>query len=384
MKKTEWKEEVFQEQRNRLRRLPEPLLSWYDGSRRILPWRESPTPYRVWISEIMLQQTRVEAGKAYFQRFMEALPGVFHLANVSDQQLMKLWEGLGYYSRARNLKKAAGVVMERFGGEIPGTYKELLELPGIGPYTAGAISSIAFGRKAPAVDGNVLRVLSRILGSEKDIGDTATKKEMECLVLSVMPEDRPGDFNQALMELGAIVCLPNGAPKCVEDGKACPASGFCRARLENRWESLPVKRAKKERRIEEKTVLILLTPDGEKAALRKRPAKGLLAGLHELPNVEGFLTSEQAAAVIADWGLAGEEIRELPEAKHVFSHVEWRMKGYRILLGEENAAPGREFGRSPLSLATEEQRLVWISREELAEEYALPSAFRAFRERIWK
>lgn len=388
MKKRSWNQEEFrkefQEELERLEQLPAPLLSWYDSSRRILPWRETPSPYRVWISEIMLQQTRVEAGKAYFERFMEVLPNVFALANVSDQQLMKLWEGLGYYSRARNLKKAAGVVMERFGGEIPGSYEELLKLPGIGPYTAGAVSSIAFGRKAPAVDGNVLRVLSRILASEKDIADGATKREMEGLVLSVMPEARPGDFNQALMELGAMVCLPNGAPKCVEDGTACPAAGFCRARLEDRWAELPVKKVKKERRIEEKTVLILLMPNGEKAALQKRPDKGLLAGLHELPNVEGFLTPEQVKAILADWGLSTVEVRELPEAKHIFSHVEWRMKGYRIRLAEETAAAQREFGRSPLSLATEAQGLVWISQKELAEDYALPSAFGAFREQIWK
>ena len=255
-----------------------PLLEWFRDHHRILPWRSDPTPYHVWVSEIMLQQTRVAAVLGYYRRFMEALPTVSDLAQVDEDQLLKLWQGLGYYNRARNLQKAARQVMEQFGGQFPSSYADLLSLAGVGDYTAGAIASIAFGLPEPAVDGNVLRVVTRVTGDPSDISQAATKKAVRAALAEVMPLDAPGDFNQALMELGALVCLPNGAPDCAH----CPARGFCAAHLEGKTDVIPVKGAKKPRKMEERTVYLLF--HGGQVALRRRPAKGLLAGLWEFPN----------------------------------------------------------------------------------------------------
>ena len=258
---------------NQLDQLPIPLLQWYRENARVLPWRSDPTPYHVWVSEIMLQQTRVAAVLDYYRRFMEALPTVADLAAVEEDRLMKLWQGLGYYNRARNLQKAARQVAEDFGGAFPDTYEGLLTLSGVGEYTAGAIASIAFGVPVPAVDGNVLRVVARISGDGGDIARPDTKARMRAALQAVLPVDAPGDFNQALMELGATVCLPNGAPLC----DRCPAADFCTARREERTGELPVKAAKKARRIEARTVFLIFWE--KKVALRRRPGLGLLAGL---------------------------------------------------------------------------------------------------------
>ena len=302
--------------------LPGNLLSWYDGCARVLPWRDDPTAYHVWVSEIMLQQTRVSAVLPYYQRFLEALPDVKSLAEVDEEKLLKLWEGLGYYNRARNLQKAARVIMETYGGTFPDTYDEILKLPGIGDYTAGAVASIAFGRCVPAVDGNVLRVIARITGDEGDILDTKVKARFREWLVEIQPQNRPGDFNQALMELGAMVCVPNGAPHC----EACPSHSFCRAYLENSWMKIPVKKKKAPRRKEYKTVFVLLSADG--VALRKRAENGLLAGLWEFPNVEGTLDEAAAAAQLACWGITPVEWKQQLKAKHIFTHVEWHMLGY--------------------------------------------------------
>ena len=343
-----------------LAQVPERLLEWYGRSARVLPWRAEPTPYRVWVSEIMLQQTRVEAVKPYFNRFMEALPTVGALAAAPEEQVLKLWEGLGYYSRARNLQKAAKMVMGRFGGELPGTVKELLTLPGVGSYTAGAVASIAFGEAAPAVDGNVLRVVSRLLCREEDILAPAIKKKTEKELAAILPPGRAGDFNQAMMELGALICLPGAGPKCGD----CPLEGACEARRLGVEGSLPVKSQKKARRVEERTVF-LLTCQG-RAALRRREDQGLLAGLWELPAAEGFLSQGEAQAVLAGWGLETGGLAPLPEAKHVFSHVEWHMRGWA---GEARAmAPG----------------FSWVTGEELGREITLPSAFKAYRGELEK
>ena len=256
-----------------LTRLPIPLLQWYHENARTLPWRSDPTPYHVWVSEIMLQQTRVAAVLEYYRRFMEALPTVADLAAVEEDKLLKLWQGLGYYNRARNLQKAARQVVEDFGGTFPGDYETLLGLSGVGEYTAGAIASIAFGQPVPAVDGNVLRVVSRLTGDGSDITKPETKKRMWADLKAVIPVRSPGDFNQAMMDLGATVCLPNGAPLC----EKCPAADFCRARLEGRTGELPYKPPKKARRVEDR-VVFLLFHEG-KVALRQRPKKGLLGAL---------------------------------------------------------------------------------------------------------
>lgn len=231
---------------NHLTEVPHILLNWYDSHARILPWRESPTAYRVWISEIMLQQTRVEAVKPYFERFIKELPEVKALALASEEQLIKLWEGLGYYNRVRNLQKAAQTIMEHYKGEIPDSYEKLLELSGIGEYTAGAIASIAFGKTVPAVDGNVLRVYTRLTANKEDITKTAVKKEIAKQIKNILPQKRTGDFNQSLMELGATICLPNGLPKCEQ----CPLKDLCEAKKRDLMQHIPVKTPKRKRKKE--------------------------------------------------------------------------------------------------------------------------------------
>ena len=339
---------------NQLDQLPIPLLQWYRENARVLPWRSDPTPYHVWVSEIMLQQTRVAAVLDYYRRFMEALPTVADLAAVEEDRLMKLWQGLGYYNRARNLQKAARQVAEDFGGAFPDTYEGLLTLSGVGEYTAGAIASIAFGVPVPAVDGNVLRVVARISGDGGDIARPDTKARMRAALQAVLPVDAPGDFNQALMELGATVCLPNGAPLC----DRCPAADFCTARREERTGELPVKAAKKKRRIEARTIFILLS--GERVALRKRDKTGLLADLWEFPNVGGALSPVEAEEYLRQNGLRTWKITPVAPAKHIFTHIEWHMTGYLA----EAASPAAGF--------------IWCTGEDLAQSHALPAAFRVY------
>ena len=335
-------------EQQRLAQVPELLLRWYDGSRRILPWRENPEPYRVWVSEIMLQQTRVEAVIPYFERFLSALPTVSHLAQAPEPQLMKLWEGLGYYSRVRNLQKAAQVVCEQYGGKMPDTSEQLSKLPGIGAYTAGAIASIAFGERCTAVDGNVLRVISRVLERGWDIRAASVKKQVTALVAEIVPDDRPGDFNQSLMELGAMVCLPNGQPKCA----SCPLYALCLSREHGRQEEIPVKPPKKQRPVEERVVYLLFR-DG-KVALHRRPSDGLLAGMWEFPN---RLVSEKEGTCVT---VPLTDISEGKRAGHVFTHLEWQMRGI--------TAQAQEAGD-----------YCWVTADQLRDEITLPTAFRVYR-----
>ena len=337
-----------------------PLLSWYDGHARVLPWRENTAPYRVWVSEIMLQQTRVEAVKPFFERFMKALPDVSALAACPENELLKLWEGLGYYNRVRNMQKAAQIIMTEYSGEFPADFEKLLALPGIGSYTAGAISSIAFGIPMPAVDGNVLRVISRVKASYEDVLKQSVKNAMEAEIRELIPKERAGDFNQALIEIGAIVCVPNGKAKCEE----CPLAFCCRARAEGIVDELPKKKAKKERRIEDRTVLIL--KDGDRVAIRKRPAKGLLAGLYELPNLDGNLSEQQVLEQVKEWGLSPLRILPLAGAKHIFSHLEWHMTGYAVSLEETDHM--------------EDSGFLFIETKETESSYPIPAAFAAYAE----
>ena len=344
-----------------LDRIAEPLLAWYDRGRRILPWREEPTPYHVWLSEIMLQQTRVEAAKPYYERFLKELPDIESLAGVEEEKLLKLWEGLGYYNRARNLKKAAMQIVIDYDGVMPGTYEELVKLPGIGSYTAGAVSSIAFGNPVPAVDGNVLRILARLRMDDRDILDAKVKKAVEEELAVVMPTDRPGDFNQALMELGAMVCIPNGMAKCEE----CPWKELCQARKEDRVLEFPKKAPKKPRSIEEKTILVL--QDAEKVALHKRPAKGLLAGMYEFPWLEGHRSEKQVLEYLEELGMKAIRIRKLEPAKHIFSHKEWHMTGYAVRV-DELAGLGMD----------KKEPFLFIDPAETKDKYPIPSAFAAY------
>ena len=332
-----------------------PLLSWYDENKRDLPWRHTRDPYRVWVSEIMLQQTRVAAVLPYYGRWMEELPTVEALAAAPEERLMKLWQGLGYYSRARNLQKAARVIVDELGGAFPGTYEALLRLPGVGDYTAGAVASIAFGEAVPAVDGNVLRVVSRAAGIREDIGDAKVRRTFRSLLEGAMPKEEPGKFNQALMELGATVCAPNGAPDC---GR-CPLSALCEANRLGVQTELPVRGRKAPRRVEEMTVYLLKR--GDAVALRRRGAAGLLAGLWEFPHVPGALDEAAAGEALSAWGLAALDWEKKIPAKHIFTHVEWRMTGYLLTVRGDCPA------------------FTWADREAL-EALAVPSAFARYLE----
>ncbi|MEG1988831.1 MAG: A/G-specific adenine glycosylase [Oscillibacter sp.] len=310
---------------NSLAALSAPLLAWYRASARALPWRQTRDPYRIWVSEIMLQQTRVAAVLGYYARFLAAFPSVEALAAAPEDALMKQWEGLGYYSRARNLQAAAKRIVAA-GGVFPGDYEGLLALPGIGDYTAGAIASAAFGLRVPAVDGNVLRVMTRLTDCHDNIGDPAAKRAIRAAVAAILPE-QPADlrqFNQALMELGAVICGPGGPPKC----EICPVKTLCLGHARKTAENLPVKTAKKTRKMQEKTIFLL--EKGGKIALRKRSDSGLLASLWEFPNVEGALDEENAPAAVAAWGLHAKCWRKKLTAKHIFTHVEWHMTGYSL------------------------------------------------------
>ena len=333
-----------------------PLIAdWYSLSRRVLPWREDPTPYRVWISEIMLQQTRIEAVIPYYRRFLAELPDVAALAAVDDDRLMKLWEGLGYYSRARNLKKAAEAVMREHGGALPRTAAELRKLPGIGDYTAGAIASIACGEREPAVDGNVLRVVSRLLESEADILSPAAKKAVTALLREHYPAGEAAALcTEGLMELGETVCLPNGIPRC----GLCPLRALCRAGQKGTADRYPVKAPPRPRRIEERTVLLLRC--GGRYAIRRREKKGLLAGLWEFPNEEGRTDEESLHRRFPD----ALSLRPCGAARHVFTHVEWHMQGFLLELPRELAC------------------YVWETPEAIRERYSIPTALKAYLKQL--
>ncbi len=334
-------------------RLPQVLLPWYRANKRDLPWRADKEPYHVWLSEIMLQQTRVEAVWGYYARFLQAAPTVQALAQLPEEQLFKLWEGLGYYNRARNLQKAAKIVAVQ--GAFPNNYTDILALPGVGPYTAGAVASICFEQPVAAVDGNVLRIIARMTELADPIDSDTTKAEMAARLQQVYPKGACGDFTQALMELGATVCTPK-SPKCA----VCPAKDFCLAYRHKTVEKFPVKLPKREKRAEQKTVFYLLC--GEHTAIERRQEKGLLAGLWQLPNLPGNLTPQQALEQAAEWGAEPLELRRELHRTHIFTHIKWEMTCYVILC------------KNPCD------RFVWGTGEQIQKEYALPTAFRMFVE----
>lgn len=343
--------DTIQEKLNAMAHL---LLPWYDANRRELPWRETRDPYAIWVSEIMLQQTRVAAVLPYYARWMETLPDVAALAAVGEEELMKLWQGLGYYSRARNLQKAARVIVEEYGGQLPNTYETLKKLPGVGDYTAGAVASIAFGQAVSAVDGNVLRVAARVANIRENMLDEKVKKAMRVRMDDAVSRERPGEFNQALMDLGATVCLPNGKPLC----ETCPLAYLCEAKRLDVVQELPVRTKKAPRRVEEMTVYLLLR-DG-KIALRKRADDGLLAGLWEFPHVSGRLDEQDAAHRLADWKLTPRDWKKTIAARHIFTHLEWHMTGYLLAVDGEGA-----------------EDFVWADREQL-DALAVPGAFKKY------
>ncbi|MBQ3417947.1 MAG: A/G-specific adenine glycosylase [Ruminococcus sp.] len=334
-----------------LKAITKPLIQWFEENKRPLPWREGRDPYRVWISEIMLQQTRIEAVKSYYARFITALPDVKSLSEINDDALLKLWEGLGYYSRARNLKKAAITIMTEYGGVFPKSFDQLRKLSGIGDYTAAAIASICFDEKVPAVDGNVLRVIARIRKNRENVLLPETKKRVFSELLEIMP-DQAGAFNEALMELGETVCLPNGAPSC----ENCPIREYCAAYREHLTEELPVRIKKVKRKKENKSVFFIRSRDN-RVAIEKRPDKGLLPGMYQLPNIEGFHSEKSLHKKMKEWDLDADNITFIKDAKHIFTHIDWYMKGYRV------------------STTSENNRFIWVTEEELRSDYPLPTAF---------
>ena len=336
---------------NNVSSIAAPLVEWFRQNKRELPWRQDKDPYHVWVSEIMLQQTRIEAVTERYYAFMQALPRVEDLAAVSEARLLKLWEGLGYYSRARNLKKAAGIICDTYGGKFPETYAQLVKLPGIGAYTAGAIASICFNQAVPAVDGNVLRVLARVCADESNVLLPETKQRAEALIREILPQSA-GEFNEGIMELGETVCLPNGLPLCHQ----CPIRQYCKAYALELTDTLPVRIKNTQRKKVQKTVLIYSTPS-EQLAIEKRANKGLLAGLYQLPNTDRFLSEAEITEQTEAQGLEVQHITYLKETKHLFTHIEWQMKVYRV----EVAQPGEAY--------------IWCTPQELTQRYALPTAF---------
>ncbi len=341
------------------------LLEWYYANRRSLPWRENPDAYRVWVSEIMLQQTRVEAVKPYYKRFLEKYPDVLSLADAKEEELLKYWEGLGYYNRVRNMQKAAIQVREKYNGVMPNQYEYLIELSGIGPYTAGAIASIAGGEQVPAVDGNVLRIMTRLNGDDSNISEPATVKAIRDELAECMPKEA-GDFNQALMELGACVCLPNGEPKCEE----CPWKDACKAKKQDIISGLPVKNKPQKRRIEERTLILLSGSKG--IALRKRPAKGLLAGMYEIPALKGHANETEVLEYVKEIGYHPIHIRQIEDHVHVFSHIEWHMKAFLLRIDEITDSIKRD----------KRNEFFFVEPEEIKVKYPLPSAFSPYRKYI--
>ncbi len=337
--------------------IKKPLLQWYRKEHRDLKWRNTQNPYHIWISEIMLQQTRVEAVKGYYDRFLNEIPDVETLANISEERLLKLWEGLGYYNRARNLQKAAITIMKDYNGVFPVEYEEVLSLSGIGEYTAGAICSICYDAQTPAVDGNVLRVMTRVSECYENIDLQVTKKRARQELLALYAEGNCGELTQALMELGAIVCVPNGAPKCEQ----CPLRNKCIAHSKNTYMKLPVRQAKKKRKIEEMTVFIL--HDEEQYGIQKRARTGLLANMWEFPHTDGKLNVDAAMEYVSRQGFEPVLLEKEIPYTHIFSHVEWRMTAYYI------------------SCRNKQSNLRWVNKNEFEHRYALPTAFKTFIEK---
>ncbi len=343
---------------DRIKEFQYKLLDWYKDEARILPWRESKDAYKIWISEIMLQQTRVDVVIPYFNRFIDEIPDVLALSKVSEEKLLKLWQGLGYYNRALNLKKTAILIVQNHQSRIPANLESLLALPGIGKYTAGAILSIAYGQPITAVDGNILRIMARIGAVTEDITTAKTKKLLESVAMELIPSDDPGDFNQALMDVGASICIPNGEPKCA----ICPIIEFCEGNRRHLTQLIPARKIKKSRNIEKKTILLLSY--GSKYALRKREAGSLLPNLWELPNFDGHLTEDQCRQILRDMGIKVMAMKALKKTKHVFTHLEWHMMGYFVTIAEN----------------PEEESFTWASKEEIRTLYSIPKAFQLYLE----
>ena len=330
------------------------LLAWHDANARSLPWCGETDPYRIWISEIMLQQTRTETVAGYYRAFLADFPDVHALAAATQEQVFKRWEGLGYYSRARNLHAAARMIVDRFGGRLPDTAEGLLRLPGVGDYTAGAVASIAFGRRELAMDGNAVRVFSRVFAEERCVGESATRKSLKAAGTSLMSDERPGDFNQAIMGLGNMICVPL-RPKC----DLCPVRAFCLAEKRGIQAGLPHLPPKPEKK--RMPVGVALVRQDDRILLVRRPDEGLLAGLWGFPAFENARSEADVREALAETGVVVGRGERLPEAEHVFTHRVWKMKGWRFTA--VSAPPSAR----------------WVDATELRQA-AIPTAFRLYRQ----
>ena len=301
------------------------LITWYLENKRDLPWRKTTDPYKIWVSEIMLQQTKVDTVIPYYEKFMDHYPTIDDLAEANEQEVLKDWEGLGYYSRARNLLEAAREVVSKYDGKVPKDPKALGELKGIGPYTKGAISSIAFNQPEPAVDGNVMRVLSRILLIKENISEQKVRKRFENIVRELICETNPSSFNQGLMELGALICTPR-SPACL----LCPVQEECRAFHEGIQEKLPVKQKNKKQKTVAYNVL-LLHDENENIGIEQRPSEGLLANMWQFPMISCHLDVLEEMFQ-KEYGLEIKRKKKIGKVKHVFSHKVWELTVYEAVV----------------------------------------------------
>lgn len=339
-----------------MKKIVNPLLGWYHQNKRTLPWRVDKEPYHIWVSEIMLQQTRIEVVIGYYYRFMRELPTIKDLADCPQDRLLKLWEGLGYYNRVRNLQKAARVIVEQYNNQFPNTYLQILTLPGIGEYTASAISSICFSLKEATVDGNVLRVYMRINNCYDNIGDTKVRKKVRENLIKIMPEDS-GAFNEALMELGETICIPNGIPKCRE----CPIRNYCKGHQNQTYLELPVRQRKKEKKLENYTVFLFILND--EVAIEKRKNIGLLHNMWQFPNTENSFDLSQAQLYLQNLNLSFFKLEKGISYTHIFTHKKWNICSYIVWLKEKNFF----------------NDAIFVSLEDLEKVYALPTAFQPLR-----
>ncbi|MCI8347485.1 MAG: A/G-specific adenine glycosylase [Bacilli bacterium] len=335
------------------------ILDWYQKNKRDLPWRRGCNPYHVWISEVMLQQTRIETVIDYYHRFLQKLPSIESLATVPEEDLFKLWEGLGYYTRAKNLKKSAQIIINQYHGEFPHEYHELITLPGIGDYTASAISSICFQKKKATIDGNVLRVYTRFYNNDLNISLLKTRKEIGKKIEEIIPNES-GDFNQALMEIGEVLCIPNGIPHC----NRCPLHSRCLAGKYSNYALFPKRQLKREKKTLEYTIFIFNFENTY--AISKRNNEGILHQLWQFPNVEGTLTKTQVEAYLNSKRISYSKIKEFITYTHVFTHQKWKMISYYIELGK------------PIG----NNQMLFLSIDKIIKDYAIPTAFQPFLKKL--
>lgn len=342
-----------------MKRYTETIIKWYQKNKRELPWRKDTNPYHIWVSEIMLQQTRIEAVIEYYHHFLEKIPDIETLSIIEDEVLLKLWEGLGYYNRARNLKIAAIQIMKDYQGKFPTKYIEIIKLKGIGEYTASAISSICYNEPQVTVDGNVLRVFTRFYNDTRNIDDLKTKKSIREFLQQIIPKES-GDFNQGLMEIGEVICIPNGVPKC----SICPLQKDCLAYQNNTYQELPIRKEKIKKKEENYTILLFQYQD--EYAIYQRKEESLLNNLWAFPHLEGFLTLKKLKSYLQEQKIEYQQIQQGIQSTHIFTHKKWNMISYQIKITTKNKLP----------------QYTWKKLSEIKKEYPIPTAYKSFLENL--